>query len=120
MALKAIAKYRILPLTLLHRAEWAHLTGQHLFRRTLEKEEVGSIRSCFENDRQSGFWRDVALPQDVFEVCIALGLKHASTFGNRTLDTLHVAADESLKAEHFWTFDRRQNQLVVEAGLKTL
>jgi predicted nucleic acid-binding protein len=86
----------------------------------MTQQEVASVRSSFEEDRRSGFWHYRPLSEEVFEICTGLGLKYAATFGNRTLDTLHVAAALGLKAEHFWTFDRRQNEVVIAAGLKPL
>ena len=42
------------------------------------------------------------------------------TLGTRSLDVLHVACALELKLRHFLTFDTRQRQLAVAAGLKNV
>ena len=49
-----------------------------------------------------------------------LSRNHTPTLGTRSLDVLHVACALELKLRHFLTFDTRQQQLAVAAGLKSL
>jgi hypothetical protein len=56
---------------------------------------------------------------EILKFADALGEKHTSTLGARTLDLLHVAAAFSLKAKTFLTFDRRQFALARASGLRT-
>ena len=47
-----------------------------------------------------------------------LSQRHTPRLGTRSLDLLHVACARELKLRHFLTFDERQQQLAVAAGLK--
>jgi predicted nucleic acid-binding protein len=107
-------------LTPLHRAEWTHAIGQHVFQHKITSREAQSVYREFERDREAGVWLEIGLPERAFEACIALARNRVARLGVRTLDTLHVAVALELQAEHFWTFDRRQAKLAEAEGLKTL
>jgi predicted nucleic acid-binding protein len=107
-------------LTPLHRAEWTHAIGQHVFQHKITSREAQSVYREFERDREAGVWMEIGLPEPAFEACIELAKNRVARLGVRTLDTLHVAIALELKAEHFWTFDRRQARLAEAEGLKTL
>ena len=107
-------------LTPLHRAEWTHAIGQHVFQHKITSREAQSVYREFERDREAGVWMEIGLPERALEACIALARNRVARLGVRTLDTLHVAIALELQAEHFWTFDRRQAKLAEAEGLKTL
>jgi predicted nucleic acid-binding protein len=107
-------------LTPLHRAEWTHAIGQHVFQHKITSREAQSVYREFERDREAGVWMEIGLPERAFEACIALGRNRVARLGVRTLDTLHVATALELQAERFWTFDRRQAKLAEAEGLKAL
>ena len=107
-------------LTPLHRAEWTHAIGQHVFQHKITSREAQSVYREFERDREAGLWMEISLPERAFEACIARARNRVARIGVRTLDTLHVAIALELQAEHFWTFDRRQSKLAAAEGLKTL
>jgi predicted nucleic acid-binding protein len=107
-------------LTPLHRAEWTHAIGQHVFQHNITSREAQSVYRDFERDREACVWMEVGLPEGAFEACIRLARNRVARLGVRTLDTLHVAIALELQAEYFWTFDRRQAKLAEAEGLKTL
>ena len=107
-------------LTPLHRAEWTHAIGQHVFQHKITSREAQSVYREFERDREAGVWMEIGLPERAFEAWIALARNRVARLGVRTLDTLHVALALELQAEHFWTFDRRQAKLAEAEGLKAL
>jgi predicted nucleic acid-binding protein len=107
-------------LTPLHRAEWTHAIGQHVFQRQITPREAQSVYRNFERDREAGVWIETGLPEGIFEDCIVLARNRVARLGVRTLDTLHVALALHLKSDHFWSFDRRQSKLAEAEGLKAL
>lgn len=107
-------------LTPLHRAEWAHVIGQHVFQHQISPREAQSVYLEFERDREAGVWMEIGLPERALEASIAVARNRVARLGVRTLDTLHVAIALELHAEHFWTFDRRQAKLAEAEGLNTL
>jgi len=104
-------------LTPLHRAEWTHAIGQHVFQQKITQREAQSVYRAFEHDRETGLWVETGIPEQTFEACIALARNRVARLGVRTLDTLHVALALELKADYFWTFDRRQAKLAQAEGL---
>jgi predicted nucleic acid-binding protein len=88
-------------LTPLHRVEWAHAIGQHVFQHKVSSREAQSVYSEFQRDREAGVWIEAALPERSFETCIAIARKCVAKLGVRTLDTLHVALALELGAAHF-------------------
>jgi predicted nucleic acid-binding protein len=81
--------------------------------------EALKFHSNMEQDRQSGLWLEVEMPQLVWDSCAELARRHGARLGSRTFDALHVATALQLKAERFWTFDDRQIKLAHAEGLKT-
>jgi predicted nucleic acid-binding protein len=107
-------------LTPLHRAEWTHAIGQHVFQHKITSREAQSVYREFERDREAGVWMEIGLPERALEACIVLARNRVARLGVRSLDTLHVAIALELRADHFWTFDRRQAKLAEAEGLKPL
>ncbi len=114
---RRMASSPVVWLTPFHVAEWTHAVERHVFRRALSRGEADRLSRRFEEHRESGLWVEVALPESAFVVCAQLARRHGARLGLRTLDTLHVASALELKAERFWTFDKRQKKLARAAGL---
>ncbi|HLY60388.1 MAG TPA: type II toxin-antitoxin system VapC family toxin [Terriglobia bacterium] len=119
MAERQMASNPALWFTPLHLAEWTHAVEQQVFRGVATRAEADIVLARFQQHRESGLWREVALPDSVFELCADLARRHTARLGVRTLDTLHVTCALELKAQRFWTFDERQKKLARAAGLKT-
>lgn len=105
-------------LTPLHSAELAHAIEQNVFRGRISAESAARVYLELERDRRAGLWREVGQPELTFDVSVDLVRAHTAVIGNRTLDTLHVAAALELKSNRFWTFDERQAKLAKAVGLK--
>jgi predicted nucleic acid-binding protein len=82
--------------------------------------EAQLVLRKMEQDRKSGLWVEVEMPQLVWQSCAELARRRGARLGTCTLDTLHVATALQLKAERFWTFDDRQIKLAQAEGLKTV
>jgi predicted nucleic acid-binding protein len=106
-------------ITPLHVAEWTHAIEQHACRKVISRSEADRLLQRFQEHRALGLWTEAALPDRAFEVCAQLDQRYGARLGVRTLDSLHVASALELKAEQFWTFDRRQAKLAQAVGLKT-
>ena len=106
-------------LTPLHRAEWFHAIGQHVFRGAIAETRAKELHLLFEKDTKTGPWRELPVPEEAFDLCADLARRYGPKLGVRTLDSLHVACALELKAERFWTFDDRQAKLAKAEGLKT-
>jgi predicted nucleic acid-binding protein len=113
-----IASAPALWFTPLHRAEWEHVLGQHLFRGELSLSEAQRVSAKLEEHRAAGRWLSVPIPEDALEVCSKLAREYGPRLWMRTLDTLHVACALELKAERFWTFDDRLAKLAKAQGMK--
>ncbi len=105
--------------TPLHSAECSHAIAQQVFYRKISPAEAEAVFDSLKHDRADGLWLETAMPENAFEVCADLGRRYGPKLGMRTLDTLHVACAQELKAERFWTFDERQAKLAKAVGLKT-
>jgi predicted nucleic acid-binding protein len=105
--------------TPLHYAEWTHAVTQHVFHGKMSAAESQRVHQALEQDRADALWVEVGMPEQGFEVCADLARQHGAHLGVRTLDSLHVACALQLKAERFWTFDRRQAKLAKAVGLKS-
>jgi predicted nucleic acid-binding protein len=113
-----LGRHRGLWLTPLHRAEIVHAIEQNVFRGNISASDAQELHSAFEQDRRTGIWMEIELPEKSFESAVRLARAHVAAIGTRTLDTLHIASALELKAQHFWTFDDRQAKLARAAGLK--
>lgn len=105
--------------TPLHYAEYASAMAQQVFYKNLTVADAHEAYRDLEEDRTSGLWVEVQMPERVFNTCADLARRHGPKLGVRTLDSLHVACALELKAERFWTFDERQGKLARSEGLKT-
>lgn len=115
---RRLASRPVLWMTPLHVAEWVHAVEQQVFRKASSRHEADHVIQRFSDHRRRGLWKEIAVPEGAFEVCAELAHRYAARLGVRTLDTLHVASALELKAEHFWTFGRRQAKLARAAGLR--
>ena len=105
--------------TPLHSAESAHAIAQQVFRGILSLAEAQVVYGQMEEDRATGPWIEVGLPEHALDLCAELAHRYGPKLGVRTLDSLHVACALELKAERFWTFDERQAKLAKAEGLRT-
>ena len=88
-----------------------------VFRREITRGQAKAAMADVATDLTSGIFSAIATPVAVYETAQQLVRKHTASLGVRTLDILHVAAAMVLKADAFYTFDRRQARLARVAGL---
>jgi len=105
------------PLTSFGELELSNAIQLRVFRREITLGQAKAAMANVATDLTSGMFSLVATPVAVYETARQLVRKHTSSLGVRTLDILHVAAAMVMKADAFYTFDRRQAQLARVAGL---
>lgn len=89
--------------------------------RSLTQEQGEEAWSWLEADFANGHLRQAdILWRASLNRAAELSRAHSPVLGTRTLDVLHVACALELGLRWFLTFDRRQQALAVEAGLKVL
>ncbi len=73
----------------------------------------------FDENLQAGAFQLAAIEMaDVLDLAERLSVRHTEAGGYRSLDVLHVATAQHLKADRFLTFDASQRELAQAAGLK--
>lgn len=92
----------------LHWAECFHAIAQQAFRRRIPVVDAEAVYANLNRDQRAGIWLETPIPEMAFTLCADLARRYGARLGVRTLDSLQVACALELKAEHFWTFDKRQ------------
>ncbi len=119
---KASAKMKraVLPLLLtdVGKIEIANAVGLRLFRRELHPAEAKKVHALFREDLEQGVVQIVPLPAAAYEQAEQIARTHTPLLGTRTLDVVHVAAALVLKADTFYTFNRKQSSLAAAVGLR--
>lgn len=88
------------------------------WRKGYKESEADQMLDDWESDVARGFNLLVPVDHDaVLRLARVFSLKHTAKEGHRTLDILHVATAIHLGAREFLTFDDRQKQLALHAGL---
>jgi predicted nucleic acid-binding protein len=91
------------------------------FLRQLDEKGCNEALADFNADFQTGHLRQAdILWRAALNRAAELSKKHTPKLGTRSLDVLHVASALELKSRYFLTFDLRQQQLAVAAGVKTI
>jgi predicted nucleic acid-binding protein len=107
-----------LGLTSWQRCELNNAVRLSVWRGNCSEPVAKSALEKVEADLKAGNLEEMPLAWPVvLAIADALGERHTSALGVRTLDLLHVAAAVSLKAKAFLTFDGRQLALARAAGL---
>jgi predicted nucleic acid-binding protein len=89
------------------------------FRGDLDEAGLTEALADFEADFAEGRLEQAdILWRSALNRAADLSRAHSPTLGTRALDVLHVACALELKLRRFLTFDERQRELAVAAGLK--
>jgi predicted nucleic acid-binding protein len=88
-----------------------------LFRKELQPIEGVEALALFREDVESGIVRIIPLPVSAYQRAAQIAARHTPSLGTRTLDVLQVASALVLKADIFYTFDRKQAKLAATLGL---
>ena len=89
-----------------------------LFRKELRLIEAKKALDLFRQDTESGAVRIIPLPSSAYQQAAQIAARHTPILGTRTLDVLQVASAVVLKADTFYTFDRKQARLASALGMR--
>lgn len=117
LAIALLDEGAVLLLTPLHRVEVANAVALRVFRREASAGEAMRALRVFEANQATEAFEPREWPGQAWEAAANLSRRYSPRLGVRTLDVLHVAAAISLRAEAFYSFDRRQRRLADGAGL---
>lgn len=107
--------------TPLHRHELRTAIRLKEFRGEITEQQRNAAFEEIESDLEEGVLAHFPISwTEAFRECERLGEQHCASLGVRSLDLLHVGTALSVKAKEFVTFDVRQRELAVAAGLKVL
>lgn len=90
-----------------------------VFRQEATLFEARKAREAFASDIANGTYRSRVMSAAMFERAVSLSLQFGARLGCRSLDILNVASAVELQCDELLTFDKRQRDLAVAAGLKT-
>jgi len=118
----ASAKMRraVLPLLIadVGKIEILNAVGLRLFRKDLRPTEAKEVYGLFREDIEQGVVQIVPLSAAAYRQAEQIARTHTPLLGTRTLDVLHVAGALVLKADAFYTLDKKQARLAAALGLR--
>ena len=119
-AASAKMKRAALPLLLtdVGKIEILNAVGLRLFRKELRPAEAMKVQGLFREDIEQGVVQIVPLPAAAYRQAEQIARAHTPLLGTRTLDVLHVAGALVLKADAFYTLDKKQASLAATLGLR--
>lgn len=103
--------------TELQELELTNAIQLRVFRKELDVAAGAADRAAVEEDRRLGIYLSTPLPPSAFATAIRLSVERTARNGACALDLLHVAAALELRADTFFTFDKRQRALAGAVGL---
>jgi len=90
-----------------------------VFRRLFSASDADAAWANLELDPRAGRLVKTAVKWPVaLRIAARLSERHTAATGTRSLDILHVAAGQTLRAGEFVSFDTRQRALANVAGLR--
>lgn len=107
----------ILILTSLAELETVNALALRVFRKAITSAEAEASLRAFEEDLRKGVLLRKSIAEAAHERARKLSILSTARLGIRSVDLLHVAAALELGATRFFTFDVRQRNLAVDAGL---
>ena len=108
-----------LGVTPLHELEVRNAMRLRRFRREISESEYEAALADWTADHAAGVLAALVIPWPAtWREAERLSATQTATLGCRSLDLLHVACALAVSAKTLLTFDDRQRQLAVVAGLK--
>jgi predicted nucleic acid-binding protein len=107
----------VLVLTPFAELELVNTFESRLFRREAQPAQIRASLDALEADVHAGVIVRKAVPEAAYTRAVELSRRYTRRLGSRALDILHVAIALELRAEIFFTFDRRQSKLARRAGM---
>ncbi len=107
-------------MTHFHELEFANALRLKQFRAEADANQIGNILGKLHTHLERGiYFRPDIDWHEVLRQAERLSQAHTHRIGTRFLNLIHVASALIMGADHFLTFDERQQNLAREIGLKT-
>jgi predicted nucleic acid-binding protein len=119
-ATKLAAPHPLFIVTSLVETEFANAVRLRVFRKEWTQHDATMVQAHFDQHQAAGFLQSASMNDDVWESASALSRRYSARLGTRTLDVLHVATALALKADVFFTFDKRQRKLAKAIHVRVL
>ena len=107
--------------TQFHELEMTNAFALKVFRNEISGDSFNAFRNIIEKDKAGGIlevinpdWSEVLLE------AIKISKRNSFVIGTRSLDIIHVAAADILNCNTFLTNNRRQLDVALKIGLKTI
>lgn len=97
--------------------EFINAVSLCIFRKELHPSKADAARRAFRDDVENGILSILKLPEAALQHAMRIATQRTPLLGTRSIDVLHVAAAIAVKAETFFTFDRKQSKLAGAEGL---
>jgi predicted nucleic acid-binding protein len=95
--------------------EFINAVSLCIFRKELHPSKADAARRAFRDDVEN--LSILKLPEAALQHAIRIATQRTPLLGTRSIDVLHVAAAITVKAETFFTFNRKQSKLADAEGL---
>jgi predicted nucleic acid-binding protein len=107
--------------TLLQQHELRNALRLAVFRGEMSASQSRAVLSLIEEDIQTGVLSEKAVAwTEAYALAETLSRTYTPQLGCRASDILHVAIANTLKIKTFYTFDLRQRNLAIGAGMAVL
>lgn len=106
------------PKTTLHELEFTNAVHLKQFRNEMTRQEAALITERFNQHETRGvYYRPRIDWSDVFFRSMDISNKQTRHIGCRSLDIIHIALALSMRADRFFTMDKRQAELAAAVNL---
>ena len=110
-----------IPLTSLIELEFINALKLKQFRNEINNDDFDKILLMLhEHENKGVYYRPAMNWLQIFTQALSLSKNYTSHMGSRSLDILHISSAIFLEMEGIVTFDDRQAQLSIIAGLKII
>lgn len=114
---RVVSQKKPLPIWDFQEAEFINALRLKVFWGDFTETDVETALDLYRRRKRRGYYIVPYIDRIELMECFRELSRHSSELGCRTLDIFHVACAAVLSADEFLSFDNRQRQLAMRAGL---